>query len=87
MARQLPQPELAVGEKVPDGFTSLRGAASMAYENGMGIKYRRHFWYVTASDNPSQDDIVKYVCTSYKNALDQWRAMVEERELPEDKPV
>jgi len=87
MTRQLPQPELAVGEKVPDGFTSLRGAASMAYENGVGIKYRRHFWYITIANGPIQGDIVKYVCTSYKDALDQWCAMVEERELPENKPV
>lgn len=80
MATRVRLPELAVGDKVPNSFTSsLRGAAQMAYEEGVSLKYRRHFWYVTKIDATSQDDIVQHVCTSYQDARDKYCAAVEER--------
>ena len=73
MATKFTKPELAVGDKLPDGFTSLRGAAYLTYGNPCLI-YRRHFWYVL------ENDIVKHVCTSYNDGREKWNALDEERE-------
>jgi hypothetical protein len=79
MATPVKRPELAVGDKVPDGFTRLRGAAVMAYEEGIRLLYRRHFWYVTKTDSSTRDDIVQHMCTSYQDAHDKYDAAVEEQ--------
>lgn len=69
------QPEVAVGDVIPDGFTLLRGASYMAYQDGIGLLYRRHFWYVTQTNTLEHKETVKHVCTSYQSAFDAWEAM------------
>jgi hypothetical protein len=73
-------PELKVGNCVPDGFTSLRGAQSMRYSDGIGLKYRRHFWYVTKHNYTVLGDVVEYVCTSYQDASEKYQALVEQQQ-------
>ena len=73
MATKFTQPELSVGDKMPAGFTALRGASYLAY-GAVCLIYRRHFWYVF------KHDIVMHVCASYQDGHEKWNKLNEEYE-------
>ena len=66
------KPELAVGDTIPSGFTTVRGAASMGWQDSFEFLYRRHFWYITEHEK------VIAVHDNYQAAREDFNSRVEE---------